>query len=43
MIYEKAKITEISLDIKGVERENSADGPSKCSSSCCYYQDGPTW
>ena len=28
---------------EGAERENAADGPSRCSNSCCYYRDGATW
>ena len=43
MGYKKPEATEISLNVKGTERENSADGPSKCSNSCCYYRDGATW
>ena len=43
MSYIPAKVTEVSLDVKSVERENGPDGPSNCSSSCCYYKDGPSW
>lgn len=43
MVYTAAKVSEVSLDVKGVERENAPDGPSNCSSSCCYYRDGATW
>lgn len=43
MEYKKPELIEVSLEVKGVERETSADGPSKCSNSCCYYRDGATW
>lgn len=43
MQYSEPKITEVSLEVKGIERDNSADGPSKCSNSCCYYRDGASW
>lgn len=43
MKYQSPQISEVSLDVKGTKRENAADGPSKCSNSCCYYRDGATW
>lgn len=43
MEYKKPMIVAVSLDVKGSRRENSADGPSRCSNSCCYYRDGATW
>ena len=43
MEYKKPEVTAVSMNVKGAERENSADGPSKCSNSCCYYRDGATW
>lgn len=43
MEYTSPSLTTISLEVKGTERQNSADGPSKCSNSCCYYRDGATW
>lgn len=43
MEYTSPNLTTISLEVKGTERQNSADGPSKCSNSCCYYRDGATW
>ena len=43
MKYSEPKITEVSLETKGIEHDNGADGPSKCSNSCCYYRDGAAW
>lgn len=43
MEYVKPEVEKVSLEVKGVDRENEADGPSKCSNSCCYYRDGATW
>ena len=34
MEYKRPEIATISLNVKGAQRENSADGPSKCSNSC---------
>ncbi len=43
MAYEKPEITEVSVNAKTPEMEMAADGPSKCSNSCCWYRDGATW
>lgn len=43
MEYKKPEVTAVSLNVKGSHGDNSADGPSKCSNSCCYYRDGATW
>jgi hypothetical protein len=43
MEYKRPEVIAVSLNVKGSHRENSADGPSKCSNSCCYYRDGATW
>ena len=43
MEYVKPKTEEVKLDVKGIERENNPDGPSRCSNSCCFYRDGATW
>lgn len=43
MEYIRPVITEVTLDVKGAVRENSADGPSRCSNSCCFYRDGASW
>lgn len=44
MEYSAPKVIDVSLGVKGVEREHDQpDGPSKCSNSCCYYRDGSTW
>ena len=43
MEYKNPEVQKVSLEAKGTEKEKSADGPSKCSNSCCYYRDGATW
>ena len=43
MSYSKPMVKKISLEVKGNKTDMSADGPSKCSSSCCFYRDGATW
>lgn len=43
MEYSAPKVNEVSLEVKGVSSENGPDGPSRCSSSCCFYRDGATW
>ena len=43
MEYKKPEVTAVSLNVKGSNSDNSSDGPSKCSNSCCYYRDGATW
>ena len=43
MEYKCPEVTAVSLDIKGVQRDDTPDGPSRCSNSCCYYRDGSTW
>lgn len=43
MEYTSPNLTTISLEVKGIERQNSNDGASKCSNSCCYYRDGASW
>lgn len=43
MEYIRPVITEVTLDVKGAVRENNADGPSRCSNSCCFYRDGASW
>lgn len=43
MEYKKPEVENVVLNVKGAETENGADGPSKCSSSCCFYRDGNMW
>ena len=43
MEYKRPEVTTVSLDVKGAVREIAADGPSRCSNSCCFYRDGATW
>lgn len=38
MEYKRPEVTTVSLDVKGAERENAADGPSRCSNSCYHLQ-----
>ena len=43
MEYKSPEVISVSLSVKGAQREKSADGPSKCSNSCCFYRDGASW
>lgn len=43
MEYKSPEVISVSLNVKGAKREKSADGPSNCSNSCCFYRDGGTW
>ena len=43
MKYSRPEIHIISTEMDEYQRNFGADGPSKCSNSCCFYRDGATW